>query len=42
MSAASLNDFISLVIAAADAGALTRLVLSRPQEGTAQKISGRL
>ena len=42
MSAPSLDGFLSLVIAAADAGALTRLVLSRPQEGTAQKISGRL
>lgn len=42
MNTPSLDSFLSLVTAAADAGALTRLVLSRPTEGVATRISGRL
>ena len=42
MSASTLKEFILLASAAAESGAMTRLVLSRPTEGTVQKISGRL
>ena len=42
MSANPSKDFLTLLSAAAERGALRRLVLSRPQDGDTVKITGKL
>lgn len=42
MSAEPNNDFFALLSAAAERGALRRLILSRPREGDTVKVTGRL